>query len=569
MTPAARDLLDQLDLALERGAHLLTAGEAAVVAAVRALPGPALDLLANLAGRVERPRRAEDLLDGDGAALDELQRAGFVDGLVRAADVARALTVPELRAACAARGLPARGLKDALVDALLASSSTTGAGPRWWTGRWFRLRHRGLLRRLRQWAALRPWPDPKDAVLERLGVIRWPEYPLTSGTALFPTRGALLRWEAALEARDPEPALAAWSSGQGWAPSGLGLDAVLAERVRAGAEAAERAGDLAAAARLYAGWRGRRAEVAFRAARVQEATGDRPGALRLLREGLADATPSEAAALARAGRRLAKALGTSFPPAPPLPAPVVRSVRLSPAPPDGPRPRWEGGLHLEAAVVERLAALGRRAVHSEGSAWRTVVTALLADVMFLPVPGALPVPRLSAPLDFGGPAFAARRADALAALNARIQGDGAAAVFTAGWERFRGVRVRGLDGSWPDDVLAALVAAVPDPAWAALVAARAAGRSFGGLPDLVVLPGPAVTLPGALPGRLGPHLHAVELKGPTDALRDHQADWLATLSGLGVCAERWEVAPHPASDVARGPSDRIHGAVGSGAGASR
>ena len=61
--------------------------------------------------------------------------------------------------------------------------------------------------------------------------------------------------------------------------------------------------------------------------------------------------------------------------------------------------------------------------------------------------------------------------------------------------------------------------------------------------DLVILPGPDVSLPRGHPRRLPPGLVAAELKGPTDALRDHQADWLDTLSAAGVAVELWEIAP--------------------------
>ena len=44
--------------------------------------------------------------------------------------------------------------------------------------------------------------------------------------------------------------------------------------------------------------------------------------------------------------------------------------------------------------MRTLAALGRRAWHGEGRPWRTVLTLLLAELLLLPVPGALPVPRL-------------------------------------------------------------------------------------------------------------------------------------------------------------------------------
>jgi hypothetical protein len=540
--PAAADLRSLVDTALARGAALLTAGERAVVARLLALSTPAFAAYTNLTGRVERPHRAGGWPP---EVLAELRAAGFVDGLVTATEVARASTVPELRAACRILGLPQSGPKDALVAAL-------GGHRGWWTDPWFRVRHRGLVTRLERWALLEAWPDRKGAVLERLGLVRWPAYALTRGAALFPDRRAALRWEAAAVAVDPEAALRAWVAGDGRAPGRLDLERALAERVRAGAEAAERSGDLARAAGWYARWPGRRAEVAFRAARVLEAQGQPGAALRVLREGLADATPSEAVALARAGRRLAKAARTSFPPAPPLRAPAARTLALPRAPGGGLRPRWGGdGAFVEDAVIAHLATHGRGAVHGEGAPWRTLVSLLLADLYFLPIDGALPVPRLPGPLDLGSPAFAARRAGPLAALRARLVDEGAASLAAEAAARWGGIRLAGVDPSVPAEVLTALAAAFPGAVWAALVGLRAAGRSFGGMPDLLVWPGEAVALTDAHPRRLPPEAFAVEVKGPTDALRDHQADWLHTLAGLGVRVELWEIVERGASTPPR------------------
>lgn len=549
MTPAADDLLALVSTGRERGGHLLTAGEAAVVRAIVGLSTDAFDLFTNLTGRVERPHPEVSV---PAVALAELRERELVDGLVPAGDVARALTVPELKVACRALGLPTTGRKEDLVASLAPRRG-------WWTGRWFRVRHRPLLLRLERWALLEAWPDRKGALLERLGLVRWPTYPLTTGTASFPDRRSLLRWEAATGAVEPEAALEAWAAGHGAAPGRLSLVRVLADRVRAGAEAAERSGDGRRAAELYARWPGRRAVVAFRAARVREAAGDVPGAMQVLRAGLADATPTEALALVRAGRRLARTLGSSFPPAPPLSPVPLRSLPLAPAEHDGVRPRWGASARVvEDAVVDALAARGRRAWHGEAGPWRTVVSLLLAELYFLPVPGALPVPRLPGPLDLGTPAFAERRAEALVGLRARIRDEGASGIVAAAAEQWAGVRLAGVDRTVPVDVLVALAEGVPATAWDGLVELRARGRSFGGLPDLVVLPGPAVDLADAHPKRLGPGLLAVELKGPSDTLRDHQADWLHTLRSLGVTAELWEI-------VARSPRDRIDTA-GSGHG---
>ena len=67
------------------------------------------------------------------------------------------------------------------------------------------------------------------------------------------------------------------------------------------------------------------------------------------------------------------------------------------------------------------------------------------------------------------------------------------------------------------------------------------GYAFSGLPDLVVLPGPDITVDGLFPARLGPELHLVEVKGPGDSVRDEQAIWFDRLVDAGVSVELWRV----------------------------
>jgi hypothetical protein len=69
-------------------------------------------------------------------------------------------------------------------------------------------------------------------------------------------------------------------------------------------------------------------------------------------------------------------------------------------------------------------------------------------------------------------------------------------------------------------------------------------RSTSGLPDLVVLPGPVARIDG-FPSRIPNDLVCVEVKGPTDSLRDGQRVWLDRLVSIGISAEVWHVDPRP------------------------
>ncbi len=61
------------------------------------------------------------------------------------------------------------------------------------------------------------------------------------------------------------------------------------------------------------------------------------------------------------------------------------------------------------------------------------------------------------------------------------------------------------------------------------------------MPDLVLLPGPALKLAEARPGRLREGLLLIEVKGPGDPLSDAQRVWLHRLLQAEVPTELWRV----------------------------
>jgi hypothetical protein len=547
---ALADLRDGVEIGLLRGESLLTTGERRVAARIAALTGMAGELYARLVGR--KPKVfAIDVLEHDygdlGDAIRTLTALGLVDGLVSWAQRAEASTVDALREGCGRCGLSTRGARPALVQRL--------RGQVGWSSRvWLRVRHRGLLRRLWIFATLsRREARSREAVLERIGVRRWPDYALTSppGAAVplwFADREELLAWEQLdPEAMDADAALDALGRAR---PLARGLDVrrALRDRVLALALIAERDRQPAVAVQWYdrmaeLGWLSAEGEV--RRALAREASGDRAAAFDRLAAALATSTGPRRLALLRTLRRLGRDLRRGVPPDPPLRRPPERELRLSAAPGDL-RPRYKVNgqtLAVEDAVIARLDAIGRRALHAEGALWTTLFALILADLYFLPIAGALPVPRLAGPLDLGTPSFADARAPQLTARLAEVAAGQAAGIVAAADTRWRGVELAGASWSFSSSDLVIVATAMPGPALASLLRAIATRgwSAASGLPDLVVLPGPEVSVPSSFPSRLSSGMVLAECKGPTDAVRDAQAWWFDALLGWRVSVELWWV----------------------------
>ena len=540
---AAADFAEVLGQALARGAHLLTRGECVVVERMRALPESALALYARLTLRVGTVWAADTL---PAESVGTLVEAGLLSPLVTWSQRAEASTVSELKDGCRRLGLRLGGRRDALIERL--------AGHRRWTERRFvRLVHPALVRRLEQWAWLRRNPDRSAAVVQRLGILRWPDYPLTPGVRLFRTRSAFRRWDdrsRSMDAVPPETWLA-WLADPVPAPGRLALHGGLVRRVRHAARELERAGEPHSAVALYealvTGGHVAQDSVVCRWALALEAAGRQSEALRRLRDARGDADGGAALAIGRTGRRMARRCRAGWPPDRPLRTAPERTLRLvHHADADASRPLWGSGdpAVIERAVMQLLHGHGRRVVRGEAPLWRSLVALLMTPVLFEPVAGQLPVPYLSAPLDWRTPAFTDRRRAGVEAILAAVRaGEGADRVARA-CAQWRGTRVAGVRWTYTDDELVDVAAALDGVALAQLCrhwleGRRGVGR---GLPDLLVLPGPSVRL-DAFPSRLSESLVAVEVKGPSDALRDEQVVWLDRLLGWGVRAEVWQVRP--------------------------
>lgn len=515
--------------------------------AALSLPGPVALLLARLVSRQGPAWRVPDL-SADGVDDVSTAVAGLCDvGLLLEevdGEVQRRLATREvLAAACRRRGLPVGGTRAVLVERLAGVDG-------WDDATWVALSP--VLLRVERMATLAVWPDRAAAVKQRMGVQRWASYALTDG-ALVPDRAAWDAWEAVvggLEALTVEEGLAALDAAI-WPPGGLDRRRDVVERVFAAAQEAERAGawtdaDAALMGLWRRGW-GLDGEVAVRRARVLEKQGRVVEARAWLREAFLAATGTARLTVGRAARRLARGAG-GVAPDPPMLSARERTLRLASAG-QGIRPLWAAGTGtatVEQAVIVALAEAGRTAVVAEGPLWRTLVGLLLLPTYFLPVPGQLPVPFLPGPLDLGRPSFVAGRMEAVAEVRAAVRaGEGPARIAEAcsAWAGTRLSWVRWEVAS-PEVLVAVAEGVGPHGLLAVLDALLDGGRgAAAGMPDLVVLPGAAAEIGGALPRRLGEGLVLVEVKGPGDALRDGQRVWIDRLVRAGVGVELWWVDP--------------------------
>jgi len=557
------DLNAILELALGRGVDLLTAGELHIVRRIRGLRGAPARLYARLTAR--RPivfavdRLAVPGVPDPAAAVEVLVSLELMDRFVPWDRRLAVFTVVELKEVCRALELPVGGRRAELEDRL--------QGRRGWSNRAVvQVRHRGLIVRLEQWALLRRRPDRSAFVVERLGHVRWPSYACTPGTGLHRDRRHLLGWEALWRGRDelePEVLLRALDAREEWPPGNLDLRGPLRKRILCAARDRERAGDPAGARALYQGLVDGghlpAAEVAVRVARTLEAEGRSEQAWEHLVNARASSRGPSRLAIARSGRRLAAQLRRGWAPDPPPRRPPVRHLVLPGAERIGTRPGYQSGevvRAVEPAVAELVSSLGRTVLFAEGPLWTTLFALLFADAYFLPVPGALPVPFLAGPLDVGRPDFARRRPIAVAGVLDAVGAGEAPERIRVADERLRGTWLSG--AAWNRASVDQLVAVAKGMGPTSLrvileTLLREGWRAARGLPDLVVLPGPRIRLPGAMPSRLGEGLVLAEVKGPTDSVRDEQAAWFDRLLGAGAKVELWQVSagrgsPMPTAD---------------------
>jgi hypothetical protein len=552
-SPEVADFKLIVKMGLDRGAYLLSAGELVVARQMGALEGDPARLYVRLVNRKPTFFAFSDLeqlpVDNLEGTTQTLLRLGLLDQLVPWNRRAAGLPVRLLKEHCRKLKLPTAGRRNDLVARL-------GSHCHWSTEKWLRLRHRALYRRLERWAFLSRHRDRSAMVVERLGHVRWPQYELTSDIPpgeLHGNRRTLLAWEDLYfhgEERDADAVLEALKAGLHRAPSRLDLGHRSRKQILEIARTHERQGQHTEARRLYTQLvelgQLAPADLALRVARTWEKEGHCQRGLAHLNVHRTKATAVQSLAISRMGRRMAKLCRRGWAPDVPLLEPRERKLRLVAQEKQANRPTFgPSSLPAERAVVEVLADHGRRAVMAEGTLWTTLFALLFAEVYFIPVPHTLPVPFLTGPLDLGTPQFVERRKDHIADIMAAIdRGDGPRRIIEEDG-RHRGERLAGANWQIADGpTLATIAEGVGPRGLSRIINALLHGRrSAAGLPDLVVLPGKATRIECLWPTKIPSSLFLVEVKGPTDAVRDEQTIWFDRLLHHQILVELWQIVP--------------------------
>ncbi|MCP4809784.1 MAG: hypothetical protein GY913_25195 [Proteobacteria bacterium] len=531
--------------ALATNGALLTAGERARAEQILALSGAPGRIYARLATRKSDVFRVPALQYHDvSQGLAGLAELGLVHRGVPWSERLTLRTVVELKDLCRACGLRRGGKRADLVERL--------AGARDWSDEdVVRVVGKSLVRRLEFLWFRSAWRDRSVMVLERLGQLAPAEYEPTGGGRAFDTRAELLAFEEARgEELEVEQALVALSGSPRRAPHLRGLDVhrMRSRRLAERARELERDKEDALAERIYRVLLAEEARAAFAAWRLAQVLGrsDRAAeGARVCAEWRDRVAPADALRLERTGRRLARAARVGWRPARPLSQAPVRKLRLAAVERIKNRPGWAGlegeGTTIEGAVAHALSP--RRVLFAENLLWTTVFGLLFVDLYFLPVEGMLPVPYLRGPLDLGTPGFRAHRAEAVAERLTAIEAGGGQELARAAFSDRVGQSIAGLAWEvWDEADLLAVVAGTP-PAALAAICRRLIDEGWSaaqGLPDLCVLPGEMVRV-DAVPARVPEHLLLIEVKGPTDALRDEQRVWHDALRRAGLAIELWSV----------------------------
>ncbi|MFT5586551.1 MAG: hypothetical protein ACI9VR_004150 [Cognaticolwellia sp.] len=492
-----------------------------------------------------------DSLDFDdvpepGQALAELESLDLVHRGIPWSQRLSLLRVPELKVLLREQGLPLSGRRHLLVERLLPTPVPDRVGV-------WRVSGGALLERLERVWFRSGWRDRSSLLLERIGQVQWVEHPITAPVPAFACRRDWRDFESATSGTESPGALLA--AVQGAAPRGIafrGLDPrpkrarQLIEQLRE----LERTGETQACVQAYqalldAGTR-RPGLVVQRLAQCLGKLEQPALGADLCLAWRDRVAPELQPALERAGRRLAKKGGVGWRPMAPLRKAPERDLVLR-MQPGRPRPRWGPELEPIEAAVQRhctgQSVSGQQVLQAENGLWTTLFGLLFFDLFWMPVPGMLPVPGMDGPLDLGSPVFVGHRAQAFQERLDELNAGRGAEILARHHAQGAGAQVRGV--IWGLTELPVLQAVVLGAGAGLVPVMERLGRegwsARRGLPDLVFVPGVPGAVPDALPSRLNGDLLCVEVKGPTDSLRDGQAVWHDRLLRAGLQVEVWKV----------------------------
>lgn len=510
-----------------------------------ALDGQAGYLWVRLVARKGTLFRRDNLSFDDvpnpGQALETLEELDLIHRGIPWADRLTMLRVPELKSMLREQGLPVSGRRQLLVERLLATPMSDRVGIWGVSGG-------ALIRRLERVWFRSGWRDRSSLLLERIGQVQWVDHAITEPVPAFACRRDWQDFESAVSGTEtPGALLTAIESAVPRGSAFMGLDP-RPKRVRQFIEQLrelERAGETQTCVQGYqalldAGTR-RPGAIVQRLAQCLGKLEQPASGAELCLAWRDRVAPEHQPALERAGRRLAKKAGVGWAPMAPLRKAHERDLVLE-MQPGRPRPRWGPELEPIEAAVQRHCT-GQRVLQAENGLWTTLFGLLFFDLFWMPVAGMLPVPGMDGPLDLGSPVFVAHRAQSFQKRLRELTGGKGAEILAKHHAQGAGAQIRGVIWGLAD---LTVLQEVVRGAGAGLVPIMERLGLEGwsarrGLPDLVFLPGTPGVVAGALPSKLNGDLLCVEVKGPTDSLRDGQAVWHDRMLRAGLRVEIWRV----------------------------
>lgn len=460
---------------------------------------------------------------GDPAGpLGQLAERGLVtpDPVVPVAELGRLLVLEELRALTVLQPLvEGRPAKGTLMALLAEQAPDPRPFSQWWPKAPFQLVTQEQADRVERLQLLffgNLHQSLTEFVVATLAHVRYPDVPLTPTSFPFQNADSVIRYQ------QRERLSQAWAEGTlshtDWAVAlrtperEAKLERQRQRHAFTLARQYEREGKPDAALLLYRDCH--YGEARERRLRLHFADGDYP---RALATALAmDALPQSEQERVVAERflgRLARHI------------PVARRKRHRPVPETEHRTlNWQGA--VEAAVSEALQQEGARVWHTENALINGVAGLLLWPVIHAPISGAFVQPFQHRPLDLYHPDFLTRRRAALDKELAKWRALSVSkfkARLLARYRQYQWIRCALVHWSrLPEAALEAALPRLTTHQWLQLVQYLMADLKTrrSGQPDLLVVEGDSLCL--------------IEVKGPGDALRDHQQRWLAELSRIGV-----------------------------------
>lgn len=250
--------------------------------------------------------------------------------------------------------------------------------------------------------------------------------------------------------------------------------------------------------------------------------------------------------IAQTGRHLARRLKRSFPPLLPLQTAKIRSMKWTTVK-KGSR-QTHNGMVVELAIATHIESHGRTVFRTENAPWNALLSLLLLDIIFSPVPYQLPSPILSAPLDFGTIEFYHRRIKDITNRIEELKTVGVTHVLEQQTSvlvhPIEHYKIRGCNWSqYNFDDLHNFSLQIPTQIVIDIIEHKLKhpDQSHRGLPDLFVLSGESIRISDLFPSKIPSGFFFLEVKSEQDTISPYQKHWIHTLKSSGALVEVWNI----------------------------